>query len=138
MALIEWEGRHYLLGLDIMDDTHRAFVTLVNALSDAPDTIFPALFDQLIAHTRQHFEQEETLMKDSDFPAYLEHRDDHQRILGELDQFKKRVDRGLVAFGRNYIRERLPSWFRLHAATMDSALAAHLKPQLPDVMAVKN
>lgn len=135
MALIEWDDGQYLLGLALMDDTHRAFVALVNRLSAAGDQDFPALFDELIAHTRHHFEQEERLMYDSDFPASGEHREDHQRILGELAQFKKRVDRGLVAFGRNYIRERLPGWFRLHAATMDSALAAHLKFRLPDATA---
>lgn len=135
MALIEWDDRHYLLGLDAMDDTHRAFVALVNKLTKSADADFPALFDQLLAHTRQHFAQEEKLMMDSDFPAYGEHRDEHQRILGELVQFKKRVDRGLVAFGRNYIRDRMPAWFRLHAATMDSALAAHVKHQLADATA---
>jgi hypothetical protein len=44
-----------------------------------------------------------------------------------LNQFKKRVDKGLIGFGRNYIKERMPDWFALHAATMDSALAMHLK-----------
>ncbi len=126
MALIDWDDSLYLLGLDIMDDTHREFVNLVNAASAASDAEFPALFNELVVHTQQHFEREEQLMKDSGFPAYGEHRDDHQRVLGEMNQFKKRVDKGMPAFGRNYVRERMPEWFKLHAATMDSALAVHL------------
>jgi len=29
--------------------------------------------------------------------------------------------------GRAYVTQQLPGWFDLHAVTMDSALAAHLK-----------
>lgn len=127
MSIIDWDDDLFLLGIELMDDTHKEFINLVNELSEAGDTEYADLFDKLIAHTQQHFLQEEKLMIESGFPAYAEHNDEHQRILGELNQFKKRVDRGLVAFGRDYIKERMPEWFRLHAASMDSALAAHLK-----------
>jgi hypothetical protein len=35
----------------------------------------------------------------------------------------------MIAFGRSFVRERLPQWFGLHVTTMDSALAAHIKIQ---------
>lgn len=127
MNIIEWDDDNFLLGIAIMDDTHKEFISLVNQLAETDDSEYVTLFDKLISHTKQHFEQEEKLMIESDFPAYVEHNDEHQRILGELNQFKKRVDRGLIDFGRQYIKERIPEWFRLHAASMDSALAAHLK-----------
>jgi hemerythrin len=66
-------------------------------------------------------------MRSCGFPAIREHSDEHQRILGELGRIGQRVNKGLVSFGRMYVREGLPDWFRLHAATMDSALAAHWK-----------
>ena len=50
-----------------------------------------------------------------------------RRVLGELSQIKKQVVKGLISFGRAYVREGLLDWFRLHAVTMDSALAAHWK-----------
>jgi hemerythrin len=112
-----------------MDNTHVEFVGLVNLADESSDRDFARMFGILIEHTRKHFEQEDRLMTDSAFPAIAEHRDEHQRILGELEQFRKRVDRGLLAFGRNYIRGSLAEWFPLHAATMDSALAAHLKSE---------
>jgi hemerythrin len=65
-------------------------------------------------------------MEQSKFPAMGEHKADHQRILGELAQFKKRLDKGLVSFARAYAVEKLPNWFTLHVMTMDSALVAHL------------
>jgi len=54
---------------------------------------------------------------------------EHQRVLGEFKQFKTRIDKGMIAFGRSFVRERLPQWFGLHVTTMDSALAAHIKIQ---------
>lgn len=131
MSIIDWRDDRFELGVDVMDDTHREFVEQVNQLQQASDADFPALFDRFIEHTRAHFEMEEKLMRDTRFPSYAEHKEDHLRVLGELNQFRKRVHKGLLVFGRNYIRERMPSWFPLHAATMDSALAMHLK-NLPE------
>jgi hemerythrin len=56
-----------------------------------------------------------------------EHRGEHRRVLAELRTLGQRAAAGRLALGRAYVRERLPDWFALHAATMDSALAAHLK-----------
>ena len=61
------------------------------------------------------------------YPAESEHIGEHLRVLGEFKQFKTRVDKGLIAFGRAFVKDRLPSWFQLHVSTMDSALAAHIK-----------
>ena len=114
-----------------MDDTHKEFITLLNQLADSADSEFASRFDALISHTTSHFQQEEKLMSESRFPATAEHRDEHLRILGEFRQFKKRVDAGVIVFARDYIRSRMPEWFCLHAATMDSALASHLKSGSP-------
>jgi hypothetical protein len=37
------------------------------------------------------------------------------------------VERGRTTLARAYLCEQIPAWFALHAVTMDSALAAHLK-----------
>lgn len=65
-------------------------------------------------------------MEETCFLAIVEHTAEHQRILGELDRFKSKVDNEIFMFARTYIREQIPDWFNLHLATMDSALAAHL------------
>jgi hemerythrin len=85
------------------------------------------LFQQLYEHTEQHFDRENKLMAEFDFPAETEHKGEHQRVLGEFKQFKTRVDKGLITFGRSFVKERLPQWFQLHLLTMDIALVAHIK-----------
>jgi hemerythrin len=115
------------VGYQPIDHDHQEFVSLLDKLDSASNADFPALFQALYRHTEQHFEMENRLMQQTGFPAEGEHGGEHRRVLGEFKQFQTRVDKGLIAFGRSFVKERLPAWFQLHIATMDSALAAHLK-----------
>ena len=126
--MIEWDADTFTLGVDEMDGTHAEFISLLNQLNEIPNSGFAALFACLLEHTEAHFDSENARMLLCQFPAINEHNSEHQRVLGELSRKKKQVDKGLISFGRAYVRE-LPGWFRLHAATMDSALAAHWKYQ---------
>nr|WP_244669204.1 hemerythrin domain-containing protein [Rhodobium orientis] len=125
--MLVWQEDRHRLGVDAMDETHLAFADLVNRLGTAADpAAFQALFAELCAHTEAHFAEEDRMMVESGFPALTEHRGEHRRVLGQLSQIGERVARGRISMGRAYVAD-LPSWFDLHAATMDSALAAHLK-----------
>lgn len=115
------------VGHDLIDRDHADFLDLLGKLSAASDGEFPALFADIFEHIEQHFERENQLMRDFAFPAETEHRSEHQRVIGEFRQFKTRVERGLIQFGRGFVEENLPGWFKLHVSTMDSALAAHIK-----------
>lgn len=126
MALIEKNATPEV-GYELIDNDHDEFITLVNKLDTAGNADFPALFQQLYEHTEEHFERENQLMQQFGFPAESEHRGEHKRVLGEFKQFKTRIDKGMITFGRSFVRERLPQWFSLHVTTMDSALAAHIK-----------
>lgn len=125
MTLID-PGAFRRVGNSSIDSDHESFVTLLNRLDTASNADFPALFQHLFEHTEQHFAMEDRLMRDNRFPAEAEHTGEHQRVLGEFKQFKSRVDKGMLVFGRSFVRERLPQWFQLHVSTMDSALAAHI------------
>jgi hemerythrin len=128
MALIEPSNTH-TVGYDPIDQDHAEFISLLNQLDAAGNADFPALFRQLYEHTEQHFDRENQLMQAFAFPAETEHKGEHHRVLGEFKQFQTRVDKGMISFGRSFVRERLPQWFELHVATMDSALAVHIKNQ---------
>ena len=125
--LIEWDDQSFISGVADMDATHRQFIDLLNRLDNTVNSEFAALFTRLVEHTQAHFADEEARMLASGFPGVADHTSEHRRVLGELAQIKKQVDKGLISFGRCYVREGLPGWFRLHVATMDGALAAHLK-----------
>lgn len=128
-SIIDADNPSYRLGVSTMDQTHLEFIALVNQLAMAARDDFVTLFAQLVQHTHAHFNSEAVLMEQYRFPAIREHTDEHQRVLGELDRFGEKVARGSIAMGRDYVQNHLPGWFDLHARTMDSALAAHIKLQ---------
>lgn len=127
--IIQSFEQHYMLGIDSMDETHKEFVEMVNLLSTLKGKAFAQQFIALFKHTNAHFSAENELMEKHKFPAIREHIDEHQRILGDLNKLEKKVRSGSTMMAKAYVNEQLPSWFDLHAKTMDSALAAHLKGQ---------
>lgn len=126
MALIEDFEARYLLGVPAIDRNHREFVELVNRMAEAGSAAFAYLFYEMVQHTHAHFAAEEVMMRETGFSATEEHRHEHRRVLAEMDWLCTRLQQGQVAMARAYVAERLPDWFRQHALTMDSALAAHV------------
>lgn len=124
---ISWSDERYGLDLNLMDDHHKGFVHLLSALTVASDGEYATLFPELVRHTHKHFAHEEKLMQDTNFPALEEHISDHRRVLGDLKNMLDRVERGRMMMPREYVRSGMPEWCTQHLATMDSALAAHLK-----------
>jgi hemerythrin-like metal-binding protein len=125
------QSAEFVTGYPPLDLDHQEFLALLDSLAAATDSDFPELYKQLYAMTEQHFERENQLMQDYAFPALTEHKAEHQRVLGEFKQFQSRINKGLVVFGRLFVTDRLPLWFKLHVATMDYAFVNHIQSQTP-------
>lgn len=130
----------YELGVRRMDDTHREFVALLDALGQAPEGAFLAALDQLIEHTVEHFAQENRWMERTEFGP-LCHIAEHHHVLNVARQVRAKVSEGDVALGRKLASE-LVVWFEHHASTMDTMLASHMArvgfdPDAPDVAHVE-
>jgi len=117
--------------MEEMDATHREFIAQVAALIAASNTEFPALFQALVNHTRDHFMAEGRLMRESKYRGLPEHEGEHHRVLGELQQLNRSLKRGHLPLVRAYAKEGLMEWFDTHVAMMDAALAMHLKQACP-------
>ncbi len=125
--LAAWAEEQHALGVDEMDSVHRVFMTQLAALIAASDAEFPALFQNLVFHTRAHFVEEGRLMREARYRGIGEHENEHHRVLGELQQLNRSLKRGRLLLVRTYVREGLPEWFENHLSMMDAALATHLK-----------
>jgi hemerythrin-like metal-binding protein len=125
----QWDEARHTLGMDEIDNTHREFISQVAALITASNAEFPALFQALVNHTREHFTAEGVLMRASKYRGIPEHEGEHHRVLGELQQLNRSLKRGHLPLVRAYVKEGLPEWFDTHLAMMDGALVAHLKKQ---------
>jgi hemerythrin-like metal-binding protein len=130
MSLLQANNPAYVLGVSSMDNTHQEFISRLNELENCrTKEQFIQGYQNLWQHTQEHFEAEQQLMQHSAFPAIREHSAEHLRVLGELKHFAKGFEQQHITLARAYLTEQLPGWFTLHAATMDSALAAHLITQ---------
>jgi hemerythrin len=125
----KWDDARHTLGMDAMDNTHREFIAQVAALIAVDNAEFPALFQALVIHTRDHFTAEGQLMRASKYKGLPEHESEHHRVLGELQQLNRTLKRGHLPLVRAYVKEGLMEWFDTHLAMMDAALVMHLKKQ---------
>lgn len=125
MVALPWSS-DYELGIVAMDGTHREFAALLNQLDDVPPENAADRLDALIRHTEAHFEQEDTWMETSGFPQLHCHRSEHERVLQVLRGVRRVMMAGDASIMRSLLNE-LPLWFAHHAATMDAALASHIR-----------
>ena len=114
------------LGLSFMDTTHKEFVDLLARCEAAGDTALPALWDELVAHTADHFGREDEWMLATGFASGNCHSTHHKVVLQVLREGAARAHAGDLAPARQMIAE-LAVWFPQHAQTMDAALALHLR-----------
>lgn len=139
MTQIEWQASLHGLQAGPMDEAHQEFVTLTNALADAPDAEELSRLTHLFVHCKDHFAQEEYWMDLSKMPATENHRRDHEGVLTLLECAASDLRAGKSGAGRE-LAESLAAWFGHHTATLDAALAFYMqqaqhstKPGIPAV-----
>ncbi|MDY0073097.1 MAG: hemerythrin domain-containing protein [Thauera sp.] len=112
----------FLLGYGPMDDTHREFVDVVNGLLQCADDELGWHLQAFIAHAEHHFGEEDTWMRDNDFPAADCHIKEHAAVMRSAHEVAAAVQTGNFAYARAFAAE-LVRWFPGHADYLDSALA---------------
>jgi hemerythrin-like metal-binding protein len=125
MALLEW-SESLTLGQPVMDETHREFVDLLNRVGAAADSELLARLDEFIAHTEAHFRQEEEWMQALRFPPLACHRAEHEGVLEITREVRARIAAGEMHYGPVFAKA-IAEWFPLHAGSMDTLLAFHIK-----------
>ncbi len=121
----EWDPK-LEKGIATMDAVHREFVARVDRALRAADEELPSALQELVTHTHEHFARENRWMEECDFPPIMIHRGEHQRVLDAMEETLRRARDGELTPARQLL-EQLPVWFEQHAATMDNALAMHMR-----------
>ena len=112
----------FLLGYPQMDNVHQEFVDIVSRMERASDAELPQLLEQLAAHTRDHFDMENSWMVETDFPPRECHIDEHAAVMQSVNDVRVLLARGDTGVCRRLVHE-LILWFPSHAHHLDSALA---------------
>lgn len=112
----------FLLGHGGIDASHTEFVDQMVRLQGADDRALPDCFDGFVIHLRAHFEAENQLMLDTDFPPRQCHMDEHAAVLQSVLEVQQSLKSGRLNVVRDLICA-LAEWFPKHTQHLDSALA---------------
>lgn len=115
-----------LLGDPRTDDTHQEFIELVNATAVAAPDNRLSVYRQLLAHTVEHFAQEERWMLACGIQPDFCHFGQHASVLEVMKEVERRALAGEGAYIDSMI-EALVEWFPGHANSMDASLVAYLQ-----------
>ena len=105
-----------------MDDTHKEFVALLDALLGCEDPEFRERLEAFERHAVTHFAEEDAWMERTDFPPKDCHIDEHAAVMASVKAVFEQVKAGDYAEGRRLARA-LADWFPGHAFHLDSALS---------------
>ncbi|WP_096704091.1 hemerythrin family protein [Magnetospirillum sp. 15-1] len=115
-AVIRW-GEPLLLGVAFVDHDHCEAVEMINRMAAAAPSERLEMARTFSRHCVEHFAREEAMMVKTGFFALDPHRDEHRRVLAELDEVIRSLEGGDPC--EEYFTVDLPQWFLEHRATMD-------------------
>ena len=127
------------VAVDEMQHTHEEEISMLNEI-DALATIYEndqtkhaaleAKLEAYIQHVKEHFANEERLMRLYHFPPYQMHKAEHDRVLNELNYFAVRwKQHGELDAIIAYLRQSV-DWIINHISTMDNMTAMFISQQM--------
>jgi len=133
---VTWEEA-YASGIPLIDAQHKRLFSLASALMStlAADRPLPEVslrLETLLAHTAQHFHDEEALLREAQYPDLAEHAGTHVALLNQAWQLQAEVTGGRLDFGR-LVSFLAMDLVKGHILTEDRAYFSHLVTALsPD------
>lgn len=125
MALIEWR-EEYSTGNSGVDYEHKQLIELINSVyemledSSDKDAVISCL-GNIYGSISSHFALEEKWMELNQYDHYIEHRNDHNRLLDDLGAITDEFEAS-QKFDPEVLQHRLNQWFLVHFKTHDSRL----------------
>ena len=130
--VIAW-SKDYELGNDFVDSQHKRLFELVGKIKktcldgEGIDTLSETL-DFLLQYTVQHFNDEESLQLQHNFPEYDYHKKLHEEfeviVSEKVAEFKKT---GSTKDLKNAVNEFVITWLTNHILKEDMKIGAYLK-----------
>ena len=91
--LIKWKD-DMSVGIELIDNDHKALLNLINELQTATQykvdtTKIDEAMEQLINYTKYHFDREEFLMRNNNYPDYENHKKLHEDMIAKMSECMK-------------------------------------------------
>ena len=125
MALMHWSP-NLSVGIEFMDNEHQQLMGAINELheqlSSGQQERLAASLEDLLQRTREHFEHEESTMRDNHYRHYEQHKRLHDALLEELEEF-----RGQGMQAGTELSDFLKDWLLEHILESDKHLGGFLE-----------
>jgi hemerythrin len=120
MALMTWTADKFGTTVAIADEQHQEIFNMVNGIYDAAGAGDRAAvgkqLDALIDYVVMHFQTEERLMQEKNYPDYVSHKALHDKLVetcaGLQTQFhagQAEVTQGTMEFVRDWLFDHIPN-----------------------------
>jgi hemerythrin len=129
MSLFDWRD-DYSVKVASIDAQHHKLVDMLNELHDGMlagkgSEHLGGLLVGLVDYTAHHFAYEEKLFAETDYPASKEHIEEHQRLVTQVLEFKKKFEAGQASINMQLMKF-LKDWLIKHILGSDKAYSGHL------------
>ena len=129
MPFMNWDNT-YKVNVDIIDEQHQRLFEIVNQLYDAvisseANTVIGPIFDELVNFTVLHFETEEKLFLEYDYPEYELHKQQHTDLLQQVGALHAAFNLGQETLTES-ILNFLKKWLQEHTTQSDLRFAGYM------------
>jgi hemerythrin len=130
MSLFKWSESNAIY-LPEIDAEHRSLFLIGAELEKAlqgrttPEK-FRAILRNLLAHTEEHFQHEERLMRAGGYPSYEWHKRQHDTVRKQAKSMVRRIAGGDTD-APSLLLEFLAGWLRDHMSLTDRMMASYLR-----------
>ena len=131
MPLFEWDDK-YSVKNRTMDSHHQKIFDILNTIHDATkegrgELIIEATLNELYSYTRYHFDEEEKLMVQANYPQLEAQRQAHTAFMNRIAEFQDEVAKGNALFVVSNVAVTVKDWLKSHILTMDMQYEDYLK-----------
>ncbi|MCL6473036.1 MAG: bacteriohemerythrin [Firmicutes bacterium] len=135
MAIAQWADG-LATGLCELDCQHKALIKMVNVLNEVLSKnkgkeVITQAASCLLDFFGEHFQNEERIMQESDYPSHKDHKGQHDEFVRELktliDEFNNTGDTSLLV---NKVQHFIVRWLLDHIVSYDKELADFVHAEL--------
>jgi hemerythrin-like metal-binding protein len=129
MDLIVW-NEDLSVNIQEINEQHKKLISMINELNTAMGAgkgkdVMGSVLARLVDYTKSHFAVEETLMQKHQYPGYISHKAEHDKLTKQvidiMDKFKE--GKAIVTVE---IMNFLKNWLTSHIQTIDKRYSSHL------------
>lgn len=130
MALFNWTDK-FSVDVKTFDEQHKNLINLINDLYDAMklgkgNQILGKIFDSLIDYTKNHFNDEEEVMRKVFYPEYLNHKSEHVKLTDKVLEYKKKFENNEILISVDLLGF-LRDWLTNHIMNTDKKYGEFFK-----------